>query len=320
MTRGWIEEAGEISKAAKANLQASIGRRNNDRYGLAPKLLQTCNPSNNYLYSDYYKPYRDDTLPEHIRFIPALITDNRAATLEYVENLRRALSPSEQQRLLYGRWEFDDDARLLVDYDAVCDCFTNDFIEETGPAYIAADLAGGGRDTCVVSLWRGDVCRFPFTSGKTSGKEIEEAVRRVAAEAGVPRSHIVADADGLGFFLESYMSGIKEFRGGAKAVHENYANLKAECAYKLAEKIGKRQLRIICAPEQGERIKRELMQLKAADLNSDTRRGLVSKDEMKRVLGHSPDYLDALIMRQYFDIHDKAEGAVFPTLYIPKKR
>jgi phage terminase large subunit len=55
MTRGWIEEAGEFEEEAKNNLMASIGRWKNNEYNLPAKLLQTCNPSKNYLYKEYYK-------------------------------------------------------------------------------------------------------------------------------------------------------------------------------------------------------------------------------------------------------------------------
>ena len=41
MTRGWIEEAGEVCETAKANLWLSIGRWKNDIYGLKKKLLIT---------------------------------------------------------------------------------------------------------------------------------------------------------------------------------------------------------------------------------------------------------------------------------------
>jgi len=50
MTRGWIEEAGEFERAASNNLKASVGRWKNDLYGINGKILQTCNPSKNYLY------------------------------------------------------------------------------------------------------------------------------------------------------------------------------------------------------------------------------------------------------------------------------
>jgi hypothetical protein len=79
MTRGWIEEAGEFDEEAKNNLMASIGRWKNDEYGLTPKLLQTCNPSKNYLYKKYYKKFKDGTLEPYKKFIQALPTDNKIA-------------------------------------------------------------------------------------------------------------------------------------------------------------------------------------------------------------------------------------------------
>ena len=69
MTRGWIEEAGEFEESAKNNLQASIGRWKNDVYNISPKLLQTCNPSKNYLYREYYKPFKDGSLEDWKRFV-----------------------------------------------------------------------------------------------------------------------------------------------------------------------------------------------------------------------------------------------------------
>ena len=62
MTRGWIEEAGEFHKDAKANLAATPGRWKNDEYNLPGKLLMTCNPTKGFLYDDYYIPSKKGTL------------------------------------------------------------------------------------------------------------------------------------------------------------------------------------------------------------------------------------------------------------------
>jgi hypothetical protein len=45
------------------------------------------------------------------------------------------------------------------------------------------------------------------------------------------------------------------------------------------------------------------MCLKRDNVDSDGKIELMPKDKMKQVLGHSPDYLDALIMLQYFEIN-----------------
>ena len=120
----------------------------------------------------------------------------------------------------------------------------------------------------------------------------------------------IADSDGLGAYLESYINGIKEFHGGATAIDKDlYANLKSECAYKLSEKVNNRELKIICSKEQEEIIKEELMVLKADNLISDTqKKRIISKELMKQILGHSPDYLDMLIMGMYFEVKPASKG------------
>src|SRR5690606_17957490 len=140
MTRGWIEEAGEFEEAAKNNLSASIGRWKNDVYNLAPKLLQTCNPSKNYLYRDYYMKNKKGTIEEWRKFVQALPSDNKKLPKGYLENLKRTLTTNEKERLLFGNWEYDDDPAVLIEYNKILDLFSNDFISE-GERYITADIA-----------------------------------------------------------------------------------------------------------------------------------------------------------------------------------
>lgn len=322
MTRGWIEEGGEFTREAKSNLQASIGRWKNDTYNLAPKLLTTCNPSNNFLFTDYYKPWKAGELPAWRKFVSALPQDNKMLPKDYVENLLRNLTPSQIERLVFGNWEYDDDPNWLVDYDAICDMFTNDFIPESGEPYISTDLAGKGRDNWIVGAWRGLCLRIPVVQNFSEGKEMENKLRRLAIGLKVPRSSIVSDADGLGFYLESYLKGIREFHGGSRAQDPaTYANLRSECGFKLAEYINKRKIRVICPPEIADRIKQELAVLKSKNTNSaEQKRELISKDTMKALLGRSPDFLDMLMMRMVFEIAPKAEGMKTAKVIKPRKR
>ena len=108
MTRGWIEEGGEISEGAKSNLLLSIGRWKNAEYGLKPKMLITCNPKKNWLYQDFYKPNKDHSIPEHRKFVQAFVWENPFIPKEYIENLRRTSDNVRLQRLFYGNWEYDD--------------------------------------------------------------------------------------------------------------------------------------------------------------------------------------------------------------------
>lgn len=309
MTRGWIEEAGEFTVAAKNNLSASVGRWKNDVYNLKGKVLQTCNPSKNYLYSDYYKKFRDGTLEEWKRFIQSLPQDNKKLPAGYIEQLERVLDITQKERLLRGNWEFDDDPALLVEYEAICDLFTNDHVSG-GERFISTDLAMKGRDRYIAGSWSGNICSVSISMAKSDAKQIEDSLRRLKVEKGVPNSRIVSDADGLGQYLEAYIKGIREFHGGAAPlVDRNYANLKSECAYKLAELINKREIKIICTKQEEELIKEELGVLKAVSINSDTsKKKIISKEQMKLILGRSPDFLDMLIMKMIFNIKPVLKG------------
>ena len=89
----------------------------------------------------------------------------------------------------------------------------------------------------------------------------------------------------------------------ADLIEPEYDNLKSECAFKLAELINNRQIRVICTEVQRERIMEELAVLKQDHIDADTRKkGIINKEKMKEILGHSPDYLDMLIMAMLFRI------------------
>ena len=88
-----------------------------------------------------------------------------------------------------------------------------------------------------------------------------------------------------------------------RQVNPEFDNLKSECSFKLAEMINSRLIRIVCTEAQKERIIEELGVLKQDHIDADTRKkGIISKEKMKEILGHSPDYLDMLIMAMFFRI------------------
>lgn len=308
MTRGWIEEAGEFNKDAKNNLQASVGRWKNEKYNLAPKLLQTCNPSHNYLYLDYFKKWRDGTLKDHIKFIQALPQDNKKLPKDYVNNLLKILSPNEIERLIRGNWDYDDSPDTLCDYDAICDIFTNSHVVP-GELRISADLAMQGRDRFVAGHWTGLIANLDIDQLKSTGKSIVNDLEQLKNSRGVPNSKIVADSDGLGAYLNSYIENIKSFHGNARPNDEQYANLKSECGFKLAEVINNRKLKVNCTLEQRESIKTELsICLRRDRVDADeTKKRLISKEKSKESLQHSPDYFDWLLMGMYFEVQEDYE-------------
>ena len=164
-----------------------------------------------------------------------------------------------------------------------------------------------GRDRFIVSNWSGLRCKFTVIKDKSEPKEIENDIRQQATNNQTPKSNIIADSDGLGAYIGGYIPGLKKFHGGSKAIRKQYANLKTECAYKLAEYINKGLIYIECDPGTRDIITEELeMCLKQSNVDKDdSKRRLIKKDEMKAMIGRSPDFLDVLIMRMYFEIKIK---------------
>lgn len=317
MTRGWIEEAGQFEESAKNNLSASIGRWKNDVYNLKGKLIQTCNPSKNYLYPEYYKKNKDKTIEPHKKFIQALPSDNKKLPKGYIERLHNTLGKSEKERLLFGNWEYSDDPMLLfADYDKIIELFTNDFLQNqyiNSERYITADIAYEGSDLFVIGVWSGlmviDVIVIEKISELLVGSKIEE----IRQKYHVPKSHIVYDADGLKRFVKhsaesGYLKDAKQFFNGGKPIgKENYKNLKAQCYFKLSDYVSKSKI-FIKHNVYREKIIEELEQIKQLERNDDNEPlRLEKKVDLKERLGRSPDFADMIMMRMFFELKEVQE-------------
>jgi len=312
MTRGWIEEAGEFDTDAKRNLQISVGRWKNDDYGLTGKLLQTCNPSKNYLYREYYRPFKDGTLPPYVRFIQAMPQDNKRLASGYLEHLQRTLTGTQKQRLLLGNWEYDGDPAALIEYDNIINLFNNDHVLPTGQRYITADIAGMGSDRFVIAVWYGWVLVELQVIAKSDGKEIVHAIQAQRQKHGIKPQNVVFDADGIGGGVTGHISGALSFLNGSKALpykgnDENYQNLKSQCSFHLADAVNAGSMYFSAPVEEKVRqdLIEELEQVKRGEV-TDGKLRVISKDAVKEALGRSPDLSDVMMMRVFFELdHSK---------------
>ena len=316
MTRGWNEESGEFEFNARSNLAASIGRWENTRYNLMPKLLETCNPKKNYMYSLYYKMNKNNELPEYRKFIQALPDDNKMLPPEYIEQLRRVLTKSQKERLLLGNWEYDDDPMALIeDYDSILELFTNPNSFE-GKKYITADVARFGSDKAVIMVWDGWNIIEIFSFDKSKTTEIQDKIIEFQRKYNIPNKQVIVDQDGVGGGVMDSLN-CKGFTNNAKPIpvdgsKENFDNIKSQCGFGLAKVINNSDIAIKykCDYDLKEKIIEELEVLKRKD---ELTLRLISKDEMKELIGRSPDYLDSMLMRYYFEIKPILKA---PTYYV----
>ena len=296
----FIDEANQCTEKAK-NVVASRIRFKLKEFGLRPKILMSCNPAKNWVY-DFYKQDRDDTLPNHKKFVQAKLKDNPHISEFYEEQLRK-LDPVSRERLLHGNWEYDEGKDRLFDYEAILSVFTNSSVKNDNEEYyLSCDIALLGSDKLVICVWKGMVVEETVTKAKTSADNVEKLIRALADKYDIPKRNIIIDSDGVGQYLSHYMKGIQPFINNGKPMNgENYKNLKTQCFYKLAEQINMGNIWIKCNDiELRNKIIEELEVVRRKNIDLDGKLAILSKKEMKAILGHSPDYADALMMRMRY--------------------
>ena len=305
---GAIEEAGEVHFLAYDVLKSRIGRHMQDI--VRSTFLISGNPKKNWTYKEFYKPHKEKRLDPGKIFIQSLYSDNPYTAEAYGKRLSAIKDKATKQRLMFGNWEYDDDPNTMIEYDNIIDLFTNT-IDKNPELFITVDVARYGRDKTVISLWRGLDCIKIEEYEKQSITETAKKVSEWSNEYQVPFSHIVVDEDGVGGGVVDILNGVKGFTNNATPFinpmtgkPDNYQNLKTQCYYLLAECVNSHSMKISAelSETQKEAIIEELEQVKQVDADKDGKKKLISKEDVKELIGRSPDYSDNLMMRMYLEL------------------
>jgi hypothetical protein len=327
MTRGWIEEGGEIAEQAKANLWLSVGRWKNKEYNLKKKLLITANPKKGWMKRDFVGPFVQGYIPITRKYVQALASDNVAYLgSEYVESLKQIKDTVTRQRLSEGNWDYDEDKDSLISFDALTDTFSNT-ITKDGNKYLVADIARLGQDTTVFTFWEGLEMYRIEQYHKQDTNTTAQKIKDFANSERIPYSHILIDADGIGGGVIDQLFGVKSFMANstplptASQIREkqgrittdltpktNFKNLKAQCAFKLAELINEHKIAFKTADYRETIIEELTALLRQKDIDSDGKLAIIPKEGVKQTLGKSPDVGDCMIYRAWFELQKEAEG------------
>ncbi len=337
-TRGWGDEVSEWNFKAYDVLKSRVGRWKNKEYDIKSKMLLTLNPSQDWPYRIFYDPWKKAGRPvdpnkplvsmrgilegkEVTRtfvFIPAKPGDNEYTAAEYLRNLATISDPVLKARLMDGDWEFSDAHDVLFPADALADMFDNR-VKKSNEMFLTVDVARFGGDKIVLTYWRGwDAYRIDIYMMLPIHKTADY-VRSAFIGHGIPREHVLIDADGIGGGVVDLLPGCIGFSGaaapfgviGETETRERYENLRTQCIYHAAEKARNRQLGISEANiTTREMIAEDLQQFKRRDSDKEGKLKVVKKEDMKSALGHSPDIGDTICMRSYFDLRlrEKALG------------
>jgi len=114
-------------------------------------------------------------------------------------------------------------------------------------------------------------------------------------------SNVICDEDGVGGGVVDTLKCRGFLNGGRAKQPEKYINQKAECYFKLAELIEQNKV-IFKVNAFRDVIVQELDMIRRRQPEADGKLAVISKEEIARMHGKSPDYADAIMMRMYFEL------------------
>lgn len=275
------------------------------------------------------------TLCKSVTFIRADLTEN-LKLLEsdptYIANLA---GQDEEQRMrdLMANWNFKnagDDLIKMADLEAV---FNNSYQVGDGVRRASCDIALTGGDNLVMWLWVGWHVEDLFVC-RTDSRTVVAAVKEKLAEWGVSEGNFTYDLNGIGQYFKGYFPDAVPFNNMAapiaqsakdeKGIKALYANLKSQCAYLFYRKIKELEISIdkglLSRKYSGDGfektplssiLQKERKCFRRSGSSDDKGFALIKKSEMKRYVGHSPDFWESLFYRMIFDVsktHKKIKG------------
>jgi len=214
--------------------------------------------------------------------------------------------------------EYLDNQGSLFKYDALIDSFSNTVIKDNNK-YLLVDIADDGSDKTIFSFWHGleEYRREEFARLNT--EMIINQIKEYASQEQIPFSHIAVDGIGVGAGVasSSKLDGIIDYKSSYSPIKTDlditkfttltplmvsgYKNLRSQCIFELADKVNNHKLASKTTGRQKEVIIEELSNYQDAS-QGDGKRMATQKEDIKEIIGRSPDASDTWIMRMYFEI------------------
>jgi hypothetical protein len=222
--------------------------------------------------------------------------------------------------------EYVENAGSLFKYTALVDMFSNT-ITKSNEKYLIIDVADDGSDKTVFSFWQGLELYRIEQFARLNTESIVNQAREFASSERIPYSQIAVDAIGVGAGVasSSLLDGIVGYKSSYGAIRTDedptrlpnvhyrqnvaltteYANLRSQCIFTLAGLVNNHNIAVKTTDVRiKENIIEELALYQDAS-KGDGKRMPTQKEEVKALLGRSPDLSDTLIMRMYFEIREK---------------
>lgn len=308
LTAAMIDEADEVAEAAFNVLRFRIGRANFN--GELAFIYLTCNPNQSWVRYTFYDPAQKNQLEAPFYFLESLITDNTYQSEQALAAASDPTAPAQYvERYFRGNWEYINDPNALFP-NRVIDQMLVDHLPKSGRRTVGVDVSREGDDKTVFSLHIGDTLADLFEPEVDRGEDaaisdlVADELILYLKKNNVGYQDVWIDAVGNGGGVVDSMRRrgyyVNSFKSGEKTtdLHEDgtpkYDMLRSERYYKMAQAGARGTFKIWKeCPELGE-LRKDLL---AHTYETTDKQTLVeSKKKMKKRLGRSPDFSDAVVM------------------------
>lgn len=292
-----FDECGRASEDAWFALRSTITATN------APaKLIGNFGGANNWV-TKLVERTENDPAYSFFKVTAYDAVDAGILSLEEVEQAKKDL-PEQIFKSLYLAEGGNDESRLIQD-ESLRKLPYNEAPE--GIKYLTGDIARLGKDRTVLFVWSGLKIIDWLVIDKSKLTEVATQIQLFRVKYNINLQNIILDENGVGGGVIDIV-GCRGFVNNARPVQvkgetKNFDSLKSQCYIKLAEMINANTLNISLPHSIMKLLLEELEQVKLAAIPDVQKLKILGKDAIKKIIGRSPDYSDALMMRMFFELN-----------------
>lgn len=236
-------------------------------------------------------------------FIEGKYSENVALRTKDKTYMRKLAQQDEKTiKDIEGIWRDTDNTSSLITVGDM-ESFFNNTYRKDGFMRASADVALTG-DFFVLYAFDGHhVCDVEAWTDILTD-DVVPFIRKFLEKNGVRYENFTFDSNGLGLWLKDYFPGSKKFNNKeAPSDPKLWNNLKSECAERFVQALQKSEYsideKVLDREIKGISVRERLMSERLAMKRKETDNGrfeIISKQQMKIEVGHSPDFMEALFM------------------------
>jgi hypothetical protein len=227
-------------------------------------------------------------------------------------------------RNLSGNWNIKVEGQEMVTRSIMDKMFNEDRVSlRSGKRYMSIDVALLGIDNFVMVIWDGLHIEDVLVKKEITSSEAYNIVKGVMVEYGIREENVVYDYTGNGQALNDMRSAYPvKPQQPPVGKEDNYDNIKSQIMYNFGRMLIEEQ--ITCSVKVANKLydygkgnKKERMTFQEIMQNerralmigeSTGRTRMLNKKEMKKILGCSPDFLEAVAYRVVFELDKKKKS------------